>query len=126
MAKYILVVDDDPDIVEYMTMLLEDHNYRVRSANNGVEAMQSIKEEKPDLVLLDLEMPEETGTGLYRKLHGKKELKDIPIIIVSGLPGRNVAVSKSVVVIGKPFKEEEVLEEVKKALRRLTHLEGPE
>jgi CheY-like chemotaxis protein len=119
MAKqHVLVVDDEKDIVEFLTELLEDNGYRVSSANDGIEAMEAISEEKPDLILLDLQMPEETGTGFYRKLQHKKQLKDIPVIVISGLAGSYVAVSKSVPVIEKPPKEENVLEEVRKALAR--------
>ncbi len=117
MAKqHVLVVDDEKDIVEFLTQLLDDNGYRVSSASDGVEAMEVISKEKPDLILLDLQMPEETGTGLYRKLHHKKEYKDIPVIVISGMAGSYVAVSKSVPVIEKPPKEENVLEEVRKAL----------
>ena len=114
--KHVLVVDDEKDIVEFLTQLLEDNGYRVSSANDGVEAMEVISKETPDLILLDLQMPEETGTGLYRKLHHKKEYKDIPVIVISGMAGSYVAVSKSVPVIEKPPKEENVLLEVRKAL----------
>jgi CheY-like chemotaxis protein len=117
MAKqHVLVVDDEKDIVEFLTQLLDDNGYRVSSANDGVAAMEVISKEKPDLILLDLQMPEETGTGLYRKLHHKKEYKDIPVIVISGMAGSYVAVSKSVPVIEKPPKEEHVLAEVRKAL----------
>ena len=95
MAKQdILVVDDEKDIVEFLTQLLEDNGYRVRSANDGIEAMEEISKEKPDLILLDLQMPEETGTGLYRKLQHKKECKDIPVIVISGLAGSYLAVCR--------------------------------
>ena len=114
--KRILVVDDEKDIVEFLTELLEDHGYQVSSAYDGIEAMELIKKSRPDLILLDLQMPEETGTGLYRRLHHTKEYKDIPVIVVSGLAGSYVAVSKSVPVIEKPPDEEEVLREVAKAL----------
>ena len=114
--KDILVVDDEKDIVEFLTQLLEDNGYQVRSAHDGLAAMNLVVEKKPDLILLDLQMPEETGTGLYRKLQHKKEYKDIPVIVISGLAGSYVAVSKSVPVIEKPPKEENVLEEVRKAL----------
>ena len=114
--KHVLVVDDEKDIVEFLTQLLEDNGYRVSSANDGAEGMELVSQEKPDLILLDLQMPEETGTGLYRKLHQKKEYKDIPVIVISGLAGNYLAVGKSVPVIDKPPKEESVLEEVKKAL----------
>jgi len=114
--KKILVVDDEEDIVEFYEQLLEDNGYEVISAYDGQKALALVKENKPDLILLDLQMPEETGTGFYRKLRNKEELRDIPVIVISGLSGRNVAVSKSVVVIDKPPKEQEILEEVKKAL----------
>ena len=114
--KRILVVDDEKDIVEFLTQLLEDNGYEVTAAYDGVEGMEVISKEKPDLILLDLQMPEETGTGLYRKLHNKKEYKDIPVIVISGLAGNYLAVSKSVPVIDKPPAEQDVLEEVKKAL----------
>jgi len=114
--KHVLVVDDEQDIVEFLTQLLEDNGYEVTSANDGLAAMNLVQEKKPDVILLDLQMPEETGTGLYRKLQHKKEFKDIPVIIISGLAGNYLAVSKSVPVIDKPPKEESVLEEVRKAL----------
>jgi CheY-like chemotaxis protein len=112
----ILVVDDEKDIVEFLTQLLEDNGYTVRSAFDGLEAMKLVQEKKPDLILLDLQMPEETGTGLYRKLQHKKEYKEIPVIVISGLAGSYLAVSKSVPVLDKPPREENVLEEVRKAL----------
>ncbi len=114
--KTILVVDDEKDIVEFMKDLLEDNGYGVDTAYDGTMALEKIKKKKPDLVLLDLEMPKDTGTDLYRKLHGKSEFKDIPVIVVSGLAGRNIAVSKSVTVIDKPPKESDILEEVQKRL----------
>ena len=116
MAKKILVVDDEKDIVEFMSSFLEDNGYQVNSAGNGVDAMESIEKDRPDLILLDLQMPEETGTGLYRKLRNKKELREIPIIIVSGLAGRNIAVSKTVVVLDKPLDQAVILKEIEKAL----------
>ena len=114
--KQILVVDDEKDIVEFLTQLLEDNGYEVTAAYDGVQGMEMVVKNRPDLILLDLQMPEETGTGFYRKLQHKKELKSIPVIVISGLAGSYVAVSKSVPVIEKPPKEENVLEEVRKAL----------
>jgi CheY-like chemotaxis protein len=112
----ILVVDDEKDVVEFLRDLLEDNGYEVTPAYDGVEAMELISKDRPDLILLDLLMPEETGTGLYRKLHNKKEYRDIPVIVISGLAGSYIAVSKSVPVIEKPPNEEEVLWQVAKAL----------
>ena len=114
--KQILVVDDEKDIVEFLTQLLEDNGYEVTAAYDGMQAMEMVVKSRPDLILLDLQMPEETGTGLYRKLHDKKDYKDIPVIVISGLAGSYLAVGKSVPVLDKPPEEEQVLREVAKAL----------
>jgi two-component system, cell cycle response regulator DivK len=114
--KNILVIDDEKDVTEFLKDLLEDNGYNVARASNGMEAMELVETSKPDLILLDLQMPEETGTGFYRKLHNRRELRDIPVIIVSGLAGRNIAVTKSVTVIDKPPGEKELLDEVEKAI----------
>jgi CheY-like chemotaxis protein len=116
MGKYIMVVDDEQDIRGFLSDLLGDQGYTVRLAENGHEAMEMIQEDKPALILLDLMMPNGTGTDLYRRLHQHKELKDIPVIIISGLPGRHLAVSKSVPVFDKPIDESKVLAEIEKAL----------
>ena len=116
MAKKILVVDDEPDIRDYMCSYLEDEGFTTMEAEDGHVAMNKIMEEMPDLILLDLQMPEETGTGFYRKLHHRKELKDIPVIVISGLAGRDIAVSKSVPVFEKPIEKEALLEAIHKIL----------
>jgi CheY-like chemotaxis protein len=116
MKKDILVVDDERDIREFLRDLLEDQGYAVRMAGDGIEALDLIKERKPDLILLDLLMPRETGTDLYRRIHNKKETGTVPVIVISGLPGRHLAVSKSVPVFDKPIDEKRLLDEVKKAV----------
>jgi CheY-like chemotaxis protein len=116
MSKHILVVDDEQDVRDFLSDLLEDQGYSVRAAKDGVQAMEMIKEETPDLILLDLMMPRETGTDFYRQIHRKKEFESVPVIVISGLPGRYVAVSKSVPVFDKPIDESSLLEEVKKAV----------
>ncbi len=94
--KQILVIDDEKDIVEFLTQLLEDNGYEVAAAYDGVQGMEMVVKNRPDLILLDLQMPEETGTGLYRKLHNKKEYKDIPVIVISGLTGTDALRQPSV------------------------------
>jgi len=92
--------------------LLEDNEYPVVVAEDGVKGWEAIDRQRPDLILLDLMMPEQTGTGLYRKLRDRKGLSDIPVIVISGLAGRNVAVGKSVPVFDKPIEEEKLLEKI--------------
>jgi DNA-binding response OmpR family regulator len=116
MAKKILVVDDEQDVRDYLSSYLEDQGYDCRAAQDGLVAMEMVQQEPPDLILLDLQMPEETGTGLYRKLHHKKDLREIPVIVISGLAGRDVAVGKSVPVFDKPIDKEALLARIREVL----------
>ena len=113
MAKKILVVDDDPIIVKYLKTLFDDNGYETFVAYDGTEAESLVEETMPDLITLDLEMPKEWGPRFYRKMRKNDALKDIPVIVISGLSDPKHAVKEAVAVIRKPFDEEKVLEVVK-------------
>ena len=84
--KTILIVDDDPDIVESTRVVLESAGYRVMSASNGTEATQRIEKQIPDLILLDIMMAEPTeGFHFGYQLREDPVYAKIPIIIVSGI-----------------------------------------
>lgn len=87
MAKKIMVVDDDPAIVEYLVSVFTDSGYETCSASDGEKALGVLEKEKPDLITLDLEMPNEWGPRFYRKYTQNSEFKDIPVIVISGLAG---------------------------------------
>ena len=87
MKKMILVIDDDPAIVNYLEKLFNDNGYETCAAYDGIEAAEVIQKIKPDLITLDLQMPAEWGPRFYRKLIKNKEYKDIPVIVVSGING---------------------------------------
>jgi CheY-like chemotaxis protein len=118
MPKKILVIDDEPHLVKYLTIFLQDCGYETCSAADGEEAFEVLKREKPDLVTLDLQMPNETGTRFYRNMTKDKEFKDIPVIVISGIPGRHLAVSKPVAVFEKPIDREALLYAIKKTIGR--------
>jgi CheY-like chemotaxis protein len=84
-TKTILVVDDDPDARTYMTTVLEDNGYATLTANDGVEALGKIEEQLPDLVALDVAMPEKSGVAVYRALKENERLKGVPVIIITGM-----------------------------------------
>jgi CheY-like chemotaxis protein len=84
-AKTVLVVDDDPDTREYLTTVLEDNGYSATVAADGTEAIEIIDREPPDLVTLDITMPEKSGVAVYRKLKEDDQLKSIPVIIITGI-----------------------------------------
>jgi CheY-like chemotaxis protein len=83
--KTILVVDDDPDALDFFVTVLEDNGYATVSARDGNEALDRIGEGLPDLVTLDITMPEKSGVGVYRKLKEDEGLKSIPVIIITGV-----------------------------------------
>jgi len=116
MAKKILIIDDDPNIVKYLTDFFGDNGYETCSATDGIEALDVVKKERPDLITLDLEMPEEWGPRFYRKLSQEKEFKNIPVIVISGLSGSKYAVQKAVASITKPFDRDELLNIVKESI----------
>jgi CheY-like chemotaxis protein len=116
MPKKVLVIDDEPHVVKYLTVFLQDCGYETCSAADGEAGFEVLKREKPDLITLDLQMPNETGTRFYRNLIKTKEFKDLPVIVISGLPGRHLAVSKPVAVFEKPIDREALLDTIKKTI----------
>lgn len=116
MAYKILIVDDDPHIVKYMVDILSDNGYATCSASDGSEALEVLKREKPDLVTLDLEMPQEWGPRFYRKMSRDKEFKGTPVIVVSGLAGIHLAIPGAVASFKKPFDPNQLLDAIKNAL----------
>ena len=85
--KTILVVDDEPNVVAYLETLLQDNGYGTVSAANGLEGMEKVRSEKPDLITLDISMPEESGVRFYRDLKADPDLAGIPVVIVTGVTG---------------------------------------
>ena len=116
MPKKIMVVDDDPVIVKYLNKVFTDNGYDTCSASDGTVAMDVLKAEKPDLITLDLEMPEEWGPRFYRKYTKIPEFTDIPVIVISGLQGRHLALKTVVASMGKPFDPDKLIAHVRKAI----------
>lgn len=83
--KYVLIVDDDPDLVETVAMMLESKGYEVGKAYDGVEGEESIKERRPDLLVLDVMMPRKDGYQLCAELKADSETQDIPIILLTAV-----------------------------------------
>ncbi len=84
----ILLVDDDPDLIRAMRTILESQRYQVIPARNGLEALDKVREEKPDLIVLDLLMPELDGFDVCRELRGNpeySEYSEIPILILTAV-----------------------------------------
>jgi DNA-binding response OmpR family regulator len=87
MSAKILVVDDDPDILDAVNLILESQGYQVVTAQNGLEGLAQIKAEEPDLMILDLLMPKMDGFALFKELQDPEwsKYKDMPILILSSV-----------------------------------------
>ena len=82
--KTVLVVDDEADVRQYLSMALTDAGLEVLTASSGTEALKMVKQQVPDLISLDLVMPEGSGVRFYRDLQKNKAWSKIPVIIVTG------------------------------------------
>ena len=86
-GEKVLVVDDDPDIRDVLTVILESEGYQVLTARNGVECIARLNKEKPDLMILDLLMPKMDGFAVHKELQNAKwsGYKDMPILILTSV-----------------------------------------
>lgn len=122
-TKTVLVVDDDPDARDFLTTVLEDNGYVAVTAADGTEAIAMIQQQPPDLVALDITMPEKSGVAVYRKLKEDEQLRAIPVIIVTGISDdfkRFISTRRQVPppegYISKPVDHEEFLRMVREFL----------
>lgn len=85
MGKKILTIDDELDTLTFYSEVLEDYDFTPISARNGVEGLKKAREEKPDLIILDIMMPQKGGIKTYKELKNDPELCNIPVIIITGI-----------------------------------------
>jgi len=85
MEKKVLIVDDEPDVLTYLTTILKHNGYTPLSAHTAQLGMEMVERKKPDLILIDIMMPKESGISLYTRLKEDRRFKDIPIVIISGV-----------------------------------------
>ncbi|NIA09249.1 MAG: response regulator [Nitrospiraceae bacterium] len=85
MSKKILIVDDEPDIITFVSAVVEENGYTSISAKNGIEGLELLRTEKPDLVLLDLMMPKKSGITMFQELRNDPEMSHTPVVVVTGV-----------------------------------------
>ena len=98
--RKILVVDDEPDAVEFVRVVLEEAGYEVISAGNGAEGLTVARAEKPDLVVLDVLMPEKDGFSAFSDMRRDEALKSIPVVMLTGV-GEQTGISFSAEAMGE-------------------------
>ena len=84
-GKYVLIVDDDPDLVETVAMMLESKGFEVGKAYDGLEGEAAIKQRRPDVLVLDVMMPRKNGYQLCKELKSNKWTSDIPIVMLTAV-----------------------------------------
>jgi two-component system, OmpR family, phosphate regulon response regulator PhoB len=129
MSKKVLIVDDDPDVRLFNATVVEESGYTPIEAANGEEGLKIVKKDRPDLVILDVLMPKQSGIRLYRELKTDKSLIGIPVIMLSGVAKRTFLRSQKALTefgdkpvpepenyLEKPVEPEELAREIKKLL----------
>jgi len=86
-AKKVLIVDDEAAVVSYLEMLLRDQGYDTISAGDGASGLELARQERPDLLVLDISMPKASGTRLYKEIKLDPGLADTPVVIVTAVTG---------------------------------------
>ena len=116
----VLAVDDEPNIVRLIQVNLERHGYQVETANNGAQALAKIRENRPDLVVSDVMMPEMDGFELLKNIRMDAELAELPVIMLTAkAQDRDVMQGYSTgadMYLTKPFNPAELLQFVKRVL----------
>ena len=117
MAKKILLIEDDLQVIELLKVWLVAHDYSVVMASNGEEGLRRLKEETPDLIILDVFMPRMDGYSFLMKMQEENPLSKIPIIVLTGKDKmRDLFEMEGVVAyVIKPFSPEELLGKIKQA-----------
>jgi CheY-like chemotaxis protein len=119
MAPLVLVVDDDPDILEAICDILDSEGYRVTRARHGAEALERLQAERPSLILLDLMMPVMDGLAFANALRERRLDPEIPIVVISadGNPQKAASIGARG-FLAKPFDIEALLSHVASIARR--------
>ncbi len=122
MVKKILIADDEPNIVISLEFLMKREGFEVLIANDGEEAVQRIRGDRPDLVLLDVMMPKKSGFEVCQEIKADPALADIRILMLTA-KGRDTEVAKGLALgadayMTKPFATKELVERVRELLER--------
>ncbi len=119
--KKVLCIEDEPEMIDLIKLILERKGFEVLGAVGGKEGLEVIRREMPDLILLDLMMPEVDGWEVFRQMKADEQLKDIPVIVVTAKAQSidkvlGLHIAKVDDYVTKPFGPQELLKSVNKVL----------
>jgi len=119
----ILVIDDEPDIVDFLTTLFEDNGFETLSAHNGQEGLDLAGKHRPDLITLDITMPGKSGVTVFKELRSDPDLSHVPVFIITGVHEfRQMLYSRSLLppegYMEKPIDPDLLIQNVNEILNR--------
>ncbi|HEY9077167.1 MAG TPA: response regulator [Anaerolineaceae bacterium] len=121
--NYILYIEDDPEMIDLVSMILTRHQYHVKGANGGREGLTLMESSIPDLVLLDLMMPDLDGWDVFRQIKSIPAWANVPVIIITAKAQDidrvlGLQIAKVDDYICKPFRPQELLDSIKRVLSK--------
>ena len=121
--KRLVYIEDEPEMIDLVALILNRRGFEVLGANGGIEGLELVKRELPDLVLLDLMMPDMDGWDVYQQMKSDEMMRDIPVIVVTAKAQSidkvlGLHIAKVEDYISKPFSPQELLDSVETVLAR--------
>jgi len=120
-SKRVVCIEDEPEMIDLVRLILGRKGFNVIGANGGIEGLETVRRTRPDLVLLDLMMPDMDGWEVYQQIKADPALRDIPVVVVTAKAQSidkvlGLHIAKVDDYITKPFGPQELLESVEKIL----------
>ncbi|HZJ23233.1 MAG TPA: response regulator [Anaerolineales bacterium] len=120
--KSILCIEDEPEMIDLMRLILGRRGFSVKGAAGGIEGLRMIRAERPDLVLLDLMMPDMDGWEVYQQMKADENTKNIPVIVVTAKAQSidkvlGLHIAKVDDYLAKPFSPQDLLSSVERVLK---------
>ena len=122
-GKFILCIEDEPEMIDLIRLILERRGFKVEGAAGGIDGIRKVRELHPDLVLLDLMMPDLDGWEVYQQMKADENSRDIPVIVVTAKAQSidkvlGLHIAKVDDYISKPFSPQDLLASVEKILNK--------
>lgn len=122
-SKRVVCVEDEPEMIDLIRLILSRKGFEVIGADGGKEGLETIRENKPDLILLDLMMPDMDGWEVYQQIKADKATSEIPVIVVTAKAQSidkvlGLHIAKVDDYISKPFSPQELMDSVERVLNR--------
>jgi len=122
--RHILCIEDEPEMIDLIRLILGRRGYDVKGATGGKEGLKKIQQDKPDMVLLDLMMPDMDGWEVYQQMKADENTRSIPVIVITAKAQSidkvlGLHVAKVEDYIAKPFSPQELLDSVEKVFNKI-------